>query len=640
MSFKISLFWTLFVLLSQVSISQKNTLERSIKDLRIAEKNEQKKVDEIFELLYGKGKKETAYIFTHLSLKKLKTDAAKAQLNYLLSCYFIENKKNADSALYYSKKTLEFRRFSSNFVEHHIHLMGTKSLARTYLKSMGLAKQSKKVTIEGIEKAKKWNDISQYDYLSYHLASIYIFEKKYEKAILLLERTKESTTDFIKIVSLIALGEIYSEYREFRKANEYLEQAWQVTNPSFYRLLIRLNRIKNNKYLIENYNTVSELQKLIRQSKIQGHVNFENIVNKVLVKEYIENQKFRLAKNIYLALLKDRSDEGNLNEMLYSYEGLRDLFEATKNYKKAYLYSEMAMRLKDSINALQKAREINEVEVEYETLKKEKENIQLKKEKIEQVYIRNLILLIVGVLVVVIWLLVIGYYFKLNEQKKLSNEKINSLMQEQELKLIKATIQGKDRERAKLAKGLHDALGNDIATLKLLIGEVNVSNIEKIQDLIDVTYQKVRSMSHNIVPKKNRQQEYVEVLEEYITNLDNATDISFHFITNGELFLNQLSGHMQNEIFMILKELITNTLKHAEASAIDISLEQVENRLVFTYEDNGKGFSSVIKEKTKGIGLVNIKDRVEELSGTIIIDSYPKRGTLVKIEIEGRIEFS
>lgn len=630
-NFRVSLLCILHIISLNVVGAKENISDKN--DRHVSLTKEQEKVDEILGLFNIKSKRETSYILSHFFLKKMKTDVTKAQLTHLISSYFIEYKKNADSALIYSKKTLELVRLSNNPKAKYIELLGIKNLARAYLKVMGLTKQSKKVTIEGIRKAKRWKIVSEYDYLMYHLAEIYIFEKDFDKAIPILEYTKQSSVDFIKKSSLIALGKVDTEQGNYAASNIHLKQALSLTNSSYYTLLIQLYIVENSKYLIEDYDVIRESKRLINIGEESGNLNFENIVNKVLIDEYITSFQYKEAEKVLFELLEDRKKEGNLNDILYCYSKLRNIFKSKENFKKALQYSEFFWEIKDSINALQKARELKEVEIEFEILKMDKENFELKKEKIEQTYVKKQILMITVILILVIFGLIAGYYLKLTEQKTLSNEKINSLMKEQELKLIKATIIGQDRERSKLAKGLHDALGNDIVTLKLFAGEIKALNIEKIQDLIDTIYQKVRGMSHNIIPKKNRQQEYVEVLEEYIKNIDEVTDISFKFITNANAILNQLSSYIQYEIFVILKELITNTLKHAEAKEVIIVLESFSDIIMFSYEDDGKGFSLDAKQKNKGIGLTNIKDRIEELSGSLIIDSYPKRGTLVKVEI-------
>ena len=75
---------------------------------------------------------------------------------------------------------------------------------------------------------------------------------------------------------------------------------------------------------------------------------------------------------------------------------------------------------------------------------------------------------------------------------------------------------------------------------------------------------------------------------------------------------------------------MTNTLKHAEATKVNIHLNLIENELSLLFEDNGKGFNAL--ELVDGIGLGNIKSRIKKLNGTFNIDSTINRGTVIAME--------
>ena len=85
------------------------------------------------------------------------------------------------------------------------------------------------------------------------------------------------------------------------------------------------------------------------------------------------------------------------------------------------------------------------------------------------------------------------------------------------------------------------------------------------------------------------------------------------------------------ELFKIIQELMTNTLKHAEAKNVDIHLSLIEEELSLLFEDNGKGFH--VSDQSDGIGFRNIKNRIQELSGSFHVDSKGNRGTVISLEI-------
>ena len=95
--------------------------------------------------------------------------------------------------------------------------------------------------------------------------------------------------------------------------------------------------------------------------------------------------------------------------------------------------------------------------------------------------------------------------------------------------------------------------------------------------------------------------------------------------------LNSLSPDKQVEVFRIIQEAIYNALKHANPSHISLMLSVFEQELSVLIEDNGKGFCS--ESISDGIGLRNMKDRAEQLSGRLSIDSHPERCTVVHVEV-------
>ncbi|WP_010179123.1 tetratricopeptide repeat-containing sensor histidine kinase [Aquimarina agarilytica] len=634
-------FYFLFFIFYVHTIFPQQLLSKNeLLELKLLESKERKSLNDAENLFYLENDKEAAYKLSHQLLKRLKTDASKSRLDHLISCYFLELKRDTDSALFYSKKTLSYTTFSNDSIMRMRTLMGNMSLASTFL-SKGLFKKAKKVAIEGQEKAGKWNFIEEHDRFILYLGDIYSYEKKFNTAINLFQKIIHSIDIDVAVGSMMSLGRIYHDLKDYKKSNKYYNQALEVNENPYYDLAVSFYMTKNLKYTGRKNEIIPQLKKIIKRGEAMEISHLKNQAKKELINEYLARKKFDQVEAMLLPLVKERKQEGNLIELLFCYDKLKENALNKDDYKQALGYTEEFLIIQDSINKIQKAQEINELEIKFETLQKEQENDQLKKDKEKQIYIKNLILIASTILFAFILLLALGYYKKLKTQKKLnetlkqvSNEQINSLMKEQELKLIKATIEGQDRERKKLAQGLHDSIGNDIATIKLLIGEIKTSEIKKIQNHMDRTYQKVREMSHNTIPKKNRHNDYIEILKEYVKNIDEATDLKINFEASEEEIINQIDVSIQNEIFIIQQELITNTLKHAKAKHIDIRIECILDTIHLTYEDDGKGFSMDSLKNNKGIGITNIKNRIDQLSGSIIIDSHPKRGTLFKIEIK------
>ncbi len=615
------------------------------KTLRSLEEKEWSLARKPYKLFYKENKTEEAYKLSHQLLKTLKTDASKSYLTCLISSYFVSN-QISDSIIFYAKKTLSYKNFSNDSVRRKRNIMGTVNLGNGYF-GKGLYDKAKNVYFEGIDKSKKWGITKEYYNFTSNLANIYYSENKYKKAMFFCEKSLESSDKLIKMSSTLLLGNIYGELKNYEKSNEYYYKVLKISDNSFSKLGVKFNIIFNDEGLGITKGLVSRLKEIIKESNNKGFENIEKEAIKKLAHLYKQRKKYKEAEELQLKLLEEDEKKGNLKEMLSSYGYLKDIAKEENDFKKALTFSEKYLKMKDSIRTLQKAKEINALEVKYETLQKESEIFLLKKEqqikesKIkQQAYVRNIILIGSGLIICSILLLLLFYYQKLKTQKLLNKtqkeinyQKIKALMKKQELELIKASIEGQDNERKRLAKGLHDSIGSSMAAIKLQLEKVPVisSKLQKIKSNLNDTYEQIRELSHNLLPKKIRENDYAELLKEYLKNINEISDVKIDFVVIQQEKINNIDKFLQNEIFAILQELITNTIKHAEAKEMDITLEVVRNTIYLHFEDDGIGFNT--NANNKGIGLENIKNRIEQLSGNYVIDSHPKRGTLFKMEI-------
>jgi len=216
--------------------------------------------------------------------------------------------------------------------------------------------------------------------------------------------------------------------------------------------------------------------------------------------------------------------------------------------------------------------------------------------------------------------------------------KINKLQKENEAKVLSAIIKTEEKERKKFAKELHDGLGPILSSIKMAISAINknvMGNdnkqiIDKTEETVDSAIITIKEISNNLSP---------HILERF--GLEKAiktfTDI---IITNEDLeiiFFSNLNGkrydyNIEVILYRIIGELINNTLKHASASKVEISLFYFEKRLELFYSDNGIGFD-MKNIDSKGMGLPNIDSRVKSLDGELEMHSKHKQGIFLKITL-------
>ncbi len=252
--------------------------------------------------------------------------------------------------------------------------------------------------------------------------------------------------------------------------------------------------------------------------------------------------------------------------------------------------------------------------------------------------IKNIVLYSFLIFLVPMVGLLYTYYQKLNTQNELNKkqdevneQKIASILKDQELKLVKASIKGQNNERLRIAQELHDSIGGNLAGIKLRLNNSNSNDLASINLQIDDTYRQVRDLSHNLIPEKFSENNFCNILKEYLNNILKGSSISSNINVYPVEEIDLLNENLQAEIFKIIQELITNTIKHAKASIIDIQINLIDNALGIIFEDNGIGFNA--KKQTQGIGFKNMKNRLKKISGALYIDSNPKIGTIISIEI-------
>ena len=246
---------------------------------------------------------------------------------------------------------------------------------------------------------------------------------------------------------------------------------------------------------------------------------------------------------------------------------------------------------------------LSQMEVIYETKKKEADIVQLKKEKrwlIAGGILTALILLLIALLLFLQWR-------NIRIQKK--NE------------LIKAKLDGELSERVRIARDLHDRLGGLLTAIKQSVGAQDQASA-----LTDQAIQEMRNVSHHLLPDSLNRYGLRFALRDFCSTFKN---VSFSFI--GE------DKHIPHEetIYCIVHELVNNAVKSADAKHIRVQLLCEKDYTAINVCDDGNGL--LTKEKQEGMGLRNIEERIFSIGGTFDIYSKPQEGTEINIEIKNEL---
>ncbi|MBU2949600.1 tetratricopeptide repeat protein [Tamlana agarivorans] len=669
-------------------------------------KDYKEEVTQAFSFL-NNNKSNEAYATGHKLLKKNLNTVSRANVNLLLGYYF-NAKQLLDSSLYYSNRALKYSSLIQlDSLKYRLHSISYNLLAINN-KRKGLLKESKKWHYKGLDASQKYNDNSLYYTHLHGLANIYKQMGDYQNALKTFKKCLNYKDDLEIIYgSYINIGDIYATLEDYNASNEYYEKALKLSEQdrNFYALAVIKTSLAANYYTQNNVeDAISLYHEVIQLSEDKEYKQLALDTRLAIGSIYLDLKQYHDAQIVFSSGLNNAIELGYLNAQQNIYDNLKYIFIEKNDYKSALEFSSKSNHIKDSINQLQRDKEINEIEVKYKTIQKEKEikvlqvennnrkleiknknealnNLKLRQEvenkenenkllsfqnasekklteiillkkdqEIQQTKLEKeksakkiMLYFFLVLLVPIIGLLVI-YYQKLQAQSELNKKQeeikkkeISSIIKDQELKLVKASIKGQNKERKRIAQELHDSIGGNLAAIKLKLNNAPNSSephfLSTINSQLDETYDQVRFLSHDLIPKKFSENNFCEVLKEYIHSIWGAKSA---FLGYPSQKIDLLDKNLQIEIFKIIQELTTNTIKHAKATIIDLQLNLLENELNILFEDDGVGFNP--EHHHEGIGYENIKSRLKKFQGTFNIDSRINRGTIVNIEIPIPVE--
>ncbi|MDY0780279.1 sensor histidine kinase [Tenacibaculum sp. IB213877] len=355
---------------------------------------------------------------------------------------------------------------------------------------------------------------------------------------------------------------------------------------------------------------------------------------------YIREKDFSKAKTYYikaLNLLEEETDKEAIEYKELLYDNLAWSLYNLKDYT-AYEYVTKSYYIRDSLNEDKLKAEIKKIELRHniDIVKKAEENKRLTLER------NNWIIGIVGVLVSLLFLYLANLYklrqkdlsLKLSKNELEQQRKLDKLKSEAQSKIINAAIDGKESERKQIAEILHDNVSALLSSANMHLqatqkqyGEDVPIEIQKSQQIILEASQKIRDLSHTLVSSVLLKFGLEYAIKDAAKKFSNSHLKIYTAISN----VNRYTQDYEIKIFNIVQELINNIIKHSKAQKAYIAMEEEDGLLIIMVKDDGEGFD--IKKSKDGIGLNQIKARIDMLSGTFEVESDKNSGTKIIIKV-------
>lgn len=210
--------------------------------------------------------------------------------------------------------------------------------------------------------------------------------------------------------------------------------------------------------------------------------------------------------------------------------------------------------------------------------------------------------------------------------------RVDEIRRETEKRILAAVIKTEERERQRFAKELHDGLGPLLSVIKMLVSGLDGNNQASVNDKIKVNLRQavdeaitgVRDISANISPHILNNFGLKDAVEAFIKRLRQTENFKVCFTTN--LTTERFGYNVEVILYRVICELINNTLRHAAATRVTIDLQLEEESLYVEYTDNGVGFDTEAVSAHTGMGLQNMRYRLQSADGDIEIVSEHGKG--------------
>ncbi len=370
--------------------------------------------------------------------------------------------------------------------------------------------------------------------------------------------------------------------------------------------LLRENNLKEAKKIIE------EIQPIVKKiNSIETDITFEEVVLNYKIKNNEKIDMESLTKKMIPYLIENE----NYQRLLAYYPMLKQNAIKKQDYKTALYYEENINKISNLLGKNSNSRKVIELDKKFQIQKKEQQILLQKKTILNN----KITIALLAVAIVCLFLLVFGINIR-HKQRKLKLEKLNSQLYTKQL------LNNIEKERKRIASDLHDSVSHELLSLKNYFQENTDVTNRKIDTIID----DIRSISRNLHPIM-----FDKIgLKESIEQIVERTQVSNNFMVTADVNYNSsLSSSDELQVYRIIQEALSNTIKYADAMAAKISITENNNSVYVEIKDNGKGFD--VNNTLNGpdaFGLHNIIERGRSIGGKTKIRSNIN-GTIISVKI-------
>jgi signal transduction histidine kinase len=555
--------------------------------------------------------------------------------------YFKNLKNQNDSAFFYASKAEKLFLKTEDFTGLTRIYLNKGQMQLDYNDYLGA-----ELSFMKADKLVNANDLIYQKYEVYNgLGNIYVSTGKQSLAILSHKKSYDIARKLLKKynklgdhyqgTSLNNIGNCYRESNDYELALNYFEKAFEDKQSLRKDKILKAFLLNNIGYCKLQTNQLSGVSSFFLNAAIifdSLKIKNEAAISRIYLAEYYAKMKDTTTAIEYTDKALQLAKESKS-----SYYYLYTLSNAgTINKRKAPQYIAEYHRLNDSLLFEERKARNQYFKIQLET----DEIAQQKDKAIKQKWVQTSI--IASVLLIVILLFII---YKQRSQKKefiliqnqqKASEEIYQLMLNQQSKEEEA----KQKEKKRIAIELHDNVMNKLASTRFNLFSLTkktdsqslqqaVQHIDSIKEVED----EIRNITHELSKETfSKNNSFTTLLTQLINEQNQIHTTLYQLELDDIINWDIISSEIKMNYYRIIQEAIHNCNKYAAAKHSTISLFYEVNQLRLTISDNGKGFQA--NTTNPGIGLQNMKQRMESIHGKISINSEPGKGTAINCSVE------
>ncbi|MFV5692733.1 ATP-binding protein [Flavobacterium sp. LT1R49] len=462
---------------------------------------------------------------------------------------------------------------------------------------------------KGLFYANRTNNNELKNWLYNNLGNIYCFDKKkYEKGIVYYKKSLEYSkkiNDFSQIVfTKLNITWAYFDIGHFEEGYPYLE------------------------YINKHHQKYGDESTIVALNMLNGmYYGYKNDSNKA---------NFFFQNAIKFGNAGDEKSDLSFSHQEYSKFLLKN-GEFQKAYENLALYNTITAQLntEEKLKKINIAginleideykREIDKIETNYKTKQELLLETQSKNKKISIIVISLLLLII------------ILFYILFQNTKLKQNNKLKDLQSKIQENIINASINGQELERKKIASFLHDNISALLSSAGLHLNVFTSQNQSPPQEILKTkailveAHDKVRDLSHELMPTLLARFGLFYALEDLCEkNSNSVIEFKYSSLVPTKTRYNE---DFEMKIYFIISELLNNINKHSKAKTAKVTIQETNKSLQIHVYDDGKGFNTAHLHSLAGFGLNQIQARINNLKGSISIDSKQNHGTSIYIVV-------